>query len=556
MKKSVIFVLIYMMWATQVYAQRKQVHGYEASQVTIHWLQNRYKELTDIKITGIDSIRGHNGIVLFEVTTSANQTVLLSGSKSCLPILGTYKGSCLANDGIPCGLAFMLDYYKQQIDTSFVQGYRNSLQFENEWNDLLTRNITTITRAPAVGPLTKSKWGQKSRNQLDDEYNYLIDGNNNCNHCLVGCVAVAMGQLVYYWKHPALSWNRVEQFDWCNMVDDLNSSSANYVKNRYAISYLLKECGKYVNMDYGCESSGAQTCDVAGALIEYFDFHEHTDCFHRWAHDNFFVNDWEDIILYNLSVGRPVIYAGRREDGEGHAFICDGFDGQGLYHFNWGWYGYFSGSNDWFTLSNPNPEGNGNYHDNQRAIMYARPNHDGDFCDMDLDLTYYYSNNPYVQFANLPGFQTNIPVYKMVPHTMTTLTSASASSDFTWRTIPSGDTAVYQAHEEINLENGFEAEYGCEFEARIEPCEQCENGQRGGIVADTGSLDNSIGEQDDTINDDRFYALGDPQNTPVADLFPNPTDGPLIMVTDGMAESVMVFDLLGHPVGGGGILTL
>lgn len=552
MKKSIIIVLLYTIWVTQINAQKKQVSGYEASQATIHWLQNRHNELTDIEIIDIDSVRGNNGIVLFEVTTSVNQTVLLSGSKSCLPVLGTYKGSCLMNGDIPCGLAFMLEYYMQQIDTSFVQRDRKSLQYEKEWKDLLTGNVSTITRAPAVAPLTKSMWGQKSWNHIDDEYNYLIDGNNDCDHCIAGCVAVAMGQLVYYWKHPALSWNRVEQFDWCNMVDALNSSSENFVKNRYAISYLLRECGKYVDMEYGCESSGAQTCDISSALIDYFDFHEHTDCFHRYAHDNLLVNDWEDIILYNLSLGRPVIYAGNMADGEGHAFICDGYDGQGLYHFNWGWYGAYSGPNDWFTLSNPNPGGNSDFHDNQRAIMYARPNHDEDICDMDLDLGYFYSNNPFVHLHQQYNYPLPVPLYELVPQTMTTLTSASATSDASWRTIPTGATAVYQAHKEIILQDGFEAQLGCEFEARIEPCEQCDE-----MRGEHSFENDDIADSDSYGNDETpLYSTGGKPQPVDPDLFPNPTDGPLTMYTDGEPQKVLIYTLDGRPVGGWRLTTL
>jgi hypothetical protein len=34
--------------------------------------------------------------------------------------------------------------------------------------------------------------------------------------------------------------------------------------------------------------------------------------------------------------------------GGGHAFICDGYDGNGMFHINWGWNG---GSNGYFLLN-------------------------------------------------------------------------------------------------------------------------------------------------------------------------------------------------------------
>lgn len=52
----------------------------------------------------VDSVRGTHGYVLFEVKTSINQTVLMSGSRDCLPILGTYKGSCISDGTPPIGI--------------------------------------------------------------------------------------------------------------------------------------------------------------------------------------------------------------------------------------------------------------------------------------------------------------------------------------------------------------------------------------------------------------------------------------------------------------------
>lgn len=142
-----------------------------------------------------------------------------------------------------------------------------------------------------------------------------------------------------------------------------------------------------------------------------------------------------------------------------------------------------------------------------------------------------------------------MPLYKMVPQTMTTLTSAYASSDSSWRTIPAGATAVYQAHEEINLEDGFEAKAGCEFEARIDPCEKCENNQRGTRAEDNMSMEGIEDIQPDTAGG-AARAMGKVQDFPITDLFPNPTDGPLTMATDGMAEAVFIHDFVGRPVAG------
>lgn len=59
------------------------------------------------------------------------------------------------------------------------------------------------------------------------------------------------------------------------------------------------------------------------------------------------IDEWEDLIYNEVAQGRPVLYAGTADIG-GHAFVCDGYDGQGRFHINWGWNGV---ANSYFSLS-------------------------------------------------------------------------------------------------------------------------------------------------------------------------------------------------------------
>ena len=134
----------------------------------------------------------------------------------------------------------------------------------------------------------------------------------------------------------------------------------------------------------------------------------------------------------------------------------------------------------------------------------------------------------------------------MVPSTANTLTSATISSPEGWRTIPTGATAVYQAHEEVILQDGFEAQLGCEFEARIEPCKQCDEMRGDNALENDDVVDSENGNN----GEEPLYSTGETPQTVATDLFPNPTDGPLTMSTDGEPQEVLIFTLDGHPVGG------
>lgn len=131
---------------------------------------------------------------MYEVTTSLKLTVLLSGSKACIPVLGIYKGSHLNDTNLPCGLEFMLNYYRERIDSSFADK-DISLYYEAEWKDLINGIIPSSVRGLPILPLTTSNWKQGAANDNDyiDAYNFFIEDGDDCNHCLAGCVAVAMG---------------------------------------------------------------------------------------------------------------------------------------------------------------------------------------------------------------------------------------------------------------------------------------------------------------------------------------------------------------------------
>jgi len=64
------------------------------------------------------------------------------------------------------------------------------------------------------------------------------------------------------------------------------------------------------------------------------------------------IQEWENMIYAELANQRPVLYCANSNTG-GHAFICDGYDGKGFFHINWGW---DTDSDGFYSLSVLNPE--------------------------------------------------------------------------------------------------------------------------------------------------------------------------------------------------------
>ena len=269
--------------------------------------------------------------------------VVASGDDRTISILGYSNSGNFDAGQIPENMREWLRGYEQQIKAlDSIKGLTSAL---------------LTSRAP-IQPLIKTKWGQNT------PYNNLcpMDGNNRS---ITGCVATAMAQVMNYHRWPQNETTSIPayttetrglsvealgptQFNWSLMKDDYkgiyNDDEAN------AVAKLMRYCGQAVKMDYTANASGA---NVSGAqLIDYFGYSKNTHVVRR---DLYTSSVWEDLIYNELANNRPVLYAGfNRSYSSGHEFVCDGCDGNGYYHFNWGWNGY---CDDYFVLSVLDPGG-------------------------------------------------------------------------------------------------------------------------------------------------------------------------------------------------------
>ncbi|MBP5507559.1 MAG: C10 family peptidase [Prevotella sp.] len=254
------------------------------------------------------------------------------------------------------------------------------------------RSINGFRRLPnkapareAISPLLSTQWDQGESTPQGDVYNQLcptIDGD----HCLTGCVATAMAQIMYYHQWPievscdipGYETNKVGildplpaiSFDWdiipANPIGEQSPEAC------ATLAQLMYYCGNSVKTNYGLKRSEAYGSDAASALTTYFGYAptRYLKC------DDYAPEVWDEMIYKELSCSRPVIYFGFSGKG-GHAFICDGCDGEGFYHINWGWGGQSDG---FFKLSELTPDHDdaeglvaGNYTLNQHAILGIAP---------------------------------------------------------------------------------------------------------------------------------------------------------------------------------------
>ena len=137
----------------------------------------------------------------------------------------------------------------------------------------------------------------------------------------------------------------------------------------------MRYCGQAMKTTYSPAGSATSTDAQYAALVKDFGYTAATQINFRTLYT---IDEWEDIIYGELAANRPVLYNGYSES-EGHSFICDGYDGDGLFHINWGWGGKDDG---YFSLSVLNPHNNTSvgagssgigFSINQGAIIYLDP---------------------------------------------------------------------------------------------------------------------------------------------------------------------------------------
>ncbi|MBO7493465.1 MAG: C10 family peptidase, partial [Bacteroidales bacterium] len=282
--------------------------------------------------------------------------VIVAADTRVKPILGySYSNNFVVED-MPDNIHYWLDNYKNQIKAVIDNDFQSDSEIRETWSHLKSGQAMPSRSSTSVNPLLQTTWDQNCYyNQLCPE-----DAGGPCSHVYAGCVATAMAQVMRYWGWPTqgigshsyssdygtLSVNfSTATYNFDNMPNALNSSTS--ASQKEEVAKLIYHCGVAVNMGYAADGSGAYSSDVPSALYNYFAYSDNGTYRYKSGYSE---TGWANLIKQELNNMRPVYYAGHGTGG--HAFVCDGYDENNLFHFNWGW----SGSNNgYFELSTLNP---------------------------------------------------------------------------------------------------------------------------------------------------------------------------------------------------------
>ncbi len=269
--------------------------------------------------------------------------VIVSGSEASYPVLAYSNEGTFQKEVIPVNMQDVLSDYTKEIDYAW-KNVPVTDEVKQMRQAALHGSLEELRADRQVGPLLGSiRWNQTPY------YNQFCPVG-----CPVGCVATATCQIMRYWEYPdrgrgthtSTSDGRYADYDhalnWENMP---KAPLRNYNRE---VAQFCYDVAIGVNMQFGRNGSGAWQSDVPRLLKENYNY----DRTARYVDkSNYTTAQWKALLRAELDANRPIQYAGYGNGG-GHSFVCDGYNTNGYFHFNWGWGG---SSDGWFLLTAMNP---------------------------------------------------------------------------------------------------------------------------------------------------------------------------------------------------------
>ncbi|MDD4148995.1 MAG: C10 family peptidase [Bacteroidales bacterium] len=342
-------------------------------------------DFNNITLTCIQdaSINEVSGFYVFNINNDEG-FVIVSSDDNVKPILAYSFVSGFNIGNVSTSQQYLLDYY------SFInlEASKNKLSKSNdaltEWRELADFNPQEKydTKTTVAGLLDPIKWNQGF------PYNGMCPLGEGAyqgydSRCPVGCSAIAMLQIMKYYNWPNAgtgSYTHTSEengghgdvtinfgqntYDWYSMPHEGTQINDELAK-------MCFHAGVAAKMHWSVEGSGAWPGDVAFGLINYFSYEDNIEYLSK---EEYAETDWKDILRNEIDLKRPVFYAGYSDEA-GHAWNCDGYQGEDHFHMNWGWGGHGNGFYTLDALGTSATPGNtqGNYSQWQQALINIYP---------------------------------------------------------------------------------------------------------------------------------------------------------------------------------------
>ena len=339
--------------------------------VETFWQQSDCAYRSGVAANELTDITSQTDFAHLYIFSNSGGFVILSGDDCAKPILAYSTSGGFDPENIPVVVRDWLMSYENRIEQAVNQQLVATSEISGQWEMLRSGRWIDSRKTETVDPLVSAQWGQGS------PYNALCPPNTP-----VGCIAVAMGQIMHYWQYPEHGTGS-HSYSSNGYTHDVDFSSATYDYSAMpnscssannAVATLLYHCGVAIETLYASGNSTAYVLNTAShpynaesAMKEFFGYSSEAYGVRRVMYTK---AAWMEMLKSNLNEGIPIIYNGfNSSNSGGHCFICDGYDANDFFHFNWGQKGSYDG---FFEIDDMTPANQDFSHD-QGAILGLVP---------------------------------------------------------------------------------------------------------------------------------------------------------------------------------------
>lgn len=297
--------------------------------------------------------------------------VIISAHDNIFPVLGYSTRGYYSPGNLPVSFSVMIENMKEQVFVAKQNNISATSKTLQAWQYYSQK--PQMKPVKGVQALMFTTWDQGCYYNEDCP---TVLGGGLCNKADAGDIAVAMAQIMKYHNYPMHGTGSHTYDDpgfgqqtadfgnatylWATMPNFLMGQNS-------AIAQAIYHCAVSVETQFSPTFSTFNFIDARDALIDYFNY---ASCATYIERDDYNDSVWIKLMKIEIDAGRPVLYSGYSSSGSGYAFVCDGYDDNDMFHFNWGYGGYFNG---YFLIENLNP-GSGNVSLDQAAIIGIEPN--------------------------------------------------------------------------------------------------------------------------------------------------------------------------------------
>ena len=268
--------------------------------------------------------------------TDGNGCVLIGYANGAPKVLGYSYSQALDYNNLPSDFCSLLDNYTQKVHIPHL-----STVNEHTTSHVSYREIVK----PLLGNIS---WEQI------DPFNSKLPKIDN-QSVTVGCVGLAFAMLMNYHKWPeygsgilSYTWWRPDfttekislslghNYEWNKIRDSYGQYDERTSEEIDAVATLCRDIAYAAHTDFTTWNSGGSQYYACRHLIDNFDY---DPGIRRAALDGMKQSDYINILKTELQAGRPCLFAsGNTPAGAGaHAYVCDGYDSNDFFHFNFGW---------------------------------------------------------------------------------------------------------------------------------------------------------------------------------------------------------------------------